>query len=280
VRGKTVGHLFLYHVECVEVERVEVERIEVEQEKPEVIRMIGSIGQSQTVADHIERYTIREDATAVIRDNEFRCIALSDQAAKMVDQMTEPGGVLGADDPISVRSGVQINGIDVDVYRTSWLGEQTTILLVSAENENAVSRTLQELSISKGTVEDFHCCRVEAGFPWYGIDIDKSNLPQELDRDSAAISFTKGCYLGQETVARLDAIGQVQRKLVRWSIQGTIPHPGETLSVGPKTVGRLTSIAKLATGETLALGFARRTHFEAGSSAAGGDGGEFTGTVL
>jgi folate-binding protein YgfZ len=54
----------------------------------------------------------------------------------------------------------------------------------------------------------------QAFFPWFGIDFSKENLPQEVDRDSSAISFKKGCYLGQETIARLDALGQVQKKLI------------------------------------------------------------------
>ena len=56
--------------------------------------------------------------------------------------------------------------------------------------------------------------RIEAGFPWYGPDISEKNLPQELARDQRAISFTKGCYLGQETVARIDALGHVNQTLV------------------------------------------------------------------
>ena len=56
--------------------------------------------------------------------------------------------------------------------------------------------------------------RVEAGTPYYGPDINDKNLPQEISRDSRAISFVKGCYLGQETVARIDALGHVNRTLV------------------------------------------------------------------
>src|SRR4029453_1620592 len=56
--------------------------------------------------------------------------------------------------------------------------------------------------------------RIEAGFPLFGRDITDDNLPQEVGRDAKAISFTKGCYLGQETVARIDALGHVNRSLV------------------------------------------------------------------
>lgn len=266
VRGKAIGHLFLYRVGSG---------------KSDLIRLIGPAGQSKQIVEHVDRYTIREDAAGIIRDNEFCGIVLCSSAAELILGCQMEGCQTG--DSTIVQSTCQIGEVDVTAYQTTWLGKGTAIVLVPAEEEATVSRTLQDLEISKGTMDDFHSRRVEVGFPWYGIDIDQSNLPQELDRDAEAISFTKGCYLGQETIARLDALGQVQRKLVRWSIQGAIPNCGETLSDHEKVVGRLTSIASLPSGETIALGFARRTHFEPGATAKGGDsssGTEFIGTVI
>lgn len=86
--------------------------------------------------------------------------------------------------------------------------------------------------------------RIEAGTPYYGPDISDKNLPQEIARDARAISFTKGCYIGQETVARIDALGHVNRTLVGVRFSGeTIPAPGAELSVDGKTVGAVTSAA-------------------------------------
>src|SRR5262249_52983757 len=61
--------------------------------------------------------------------------------------------------------------------------------------------------------ECFELLRIEAGTPVFGKDITEKNLPQEIGRDARAISFVKGCYLGQETVARLDALGHVNQIL-------------------------------------------------------------------
>ncbi len=86
-----------------------------------------------------------------------------------------------------------------------------------------------------------------------------------------------------EGVARLDALGQVQKKLVRWSISGGIPNTGATLVSGEKTVGRLTSVAADGQGGATAIGFARRSHFDPGATATGvieSTGAEFTGTVV
>ena len=67
-------------------------------------------------------------------------------------------------------------------------------------------------------------------------------MPQEVNRDAQAISFTKGCYLGQETVARIDALGHVNRKLagVRWHGSEML-QPGQELTVAGQAIGRVTS---------------------------------------
>ncbi len=69
--------------------------------------------------------------------------------------------------------------------------------------------------------------RIEAGLPIWGIDLTDENLAQEAGRTASAISFTKGCYLGQEPIARLDAMGHVNRELRSLRITGeAIPSPG------------------------------------------------------
>ena len=70
--------------------------------------------------------------------------------------------------------------------------------------------------------------RIEAGTPVFGKDVTEKNLPQEIGRDDRAISFVKGCYLGQETVARIDALGHVNQVL-----KGLVFEPRSILS-GPR----------------------------------------------
>ena len=109
--------------------------------------------------------------------------------------------------------------------------------------------------------------RIENQTPWFGNDIDDRNLPQELQRDEKAISFNKGCYLGQETVARIDAIGHVNHWLVglKFSEPNNAAIDGE-LSVGEKQVGRVTSVSPTPDGNgTIGLGFVRRMHAKEGA---------------
>ncbi len=112
----------------------------------------------------------------------------------------------------------------------------------------------------------FHASRIKHHLPLIGIDFDDKNFPQELDRDSKAISFKKGCYLGQETIARLDALGQVQKKLVRLRIKRssdntTNPTVGEKLFIADKEAGWITSLSNETSDTWVALGYVRRSAF-------------------
>jgi folate-binding protein YgfZ len=85
--------------------------------------------------------------------------------------------------------------------------------------------------------------RIEAGLPVYGKDFSDDNFPQEVSRDVHAISFTKGCYLGQETVARIDALGHVNRKLTGLLVDGPPTTTSAEVCDGDRVVGRASSSA-------------------------------------
>ena len=118
--------------------------------------------------------------------------------------------------------------------------------------------------------EAFDTARIEAGTPLFGRDITNANLPQEVDRNEQTISFTKGCYLGQETVARIDALGHVNQTLcgVRFQRQ-VVPEISTELMLDDKKVGRVTSATyspRLAA--PLALAYVRRGHNAVGAALA------------
>ena len=97
--------------------------------------------------------------------------------------------------------------------------------------------------------------RILAGLPRFGHDFTEANLPQEVDRNDQTISFNKGCYLGQETVARLDALGHVNKILRLLKIDGTEPPAlGAVVRVGTREAGEITSVGVTLGGEILALG--------------------------
>jgi len=83
--------------------------------------------------------------------------------------------------------------------------------------------------------------RIEAGIPWFGQDFGEANLPQETGQDEA-VSYTKGCYLGQEVVARLHYRGQASKVLCGLTLDvDEVPKPGATLGFEGRQAGTLTS---------------------------------------
>jgi folate-binding protein YgfZ len=96
------------------------------------------------------------------------------------------------------------------------------------------------LAFPDGTEADAEVVRVERGRPRYGVDIDDSTIPQEAGLNERAVSFTKGCYVGQETVARLYYRGKPNRRLLGLRLSAPAPT-GSELRLGEKVVGRLGS---------------------------------------
>ena len=99
--------------------------------------------------------------------------------------------------------------------------------------------------------------RIERGLPRFGVDFDGSNLPAEAGVVERAISFTKGCYIGQEPIVRLAHRGHANRELRRLRLD-EVPELPATLLEGEREVGRLTSSAGLPEGGAAALGYVRR----------------------
>jgi folate-binding protein YgfZ len=119
----------------------------------------------------------------------------------------------------------------------------------------------------QATEATFHALRIEAGTPLFGVDFDDRNFPQEVGRNEQAISFTKGCYLGQETVARIDALGHVNQQLTGVRFAGNrVPEPGSELMHAGKIAGHVTSATLSPQLQApLALAMLRREHAGIGS---------------
>ena len=275
VRGKMLGHVLAYR-------------------SATGYRMIGASGQSEKIVSHIDRYTIREDSHPSVEDNNWCGFVISGDSFAKCSIGTLPSREANNDSSLVYHHAtVDVGGISLNSYVVNWLGAAAVLLLTPRETSERVAASLtSEATILNDEVE-FHRQRTLAAIPWYGIDLDEKNLPQEADRDAETICFTKGCYLGQETIARLDALGQVQKKLVRWSLDAMV-SAGTTLDVDGKPVARLTSIAKVdpvpngassnpASAGYIAWAMTRRSHFGPGSSASGVDsvsGNAVKGTVL
>jgi folate-binding protein YgfZ len=112
----------------------------------------------------------------------------------------------------------------------------------------------------------WHALRIESGWPLYGVDFDGSHLPQEVSRNAQAISFRKGCYLGQETVARIDALGHVNKHLATVEATDEL-RAGDELSADEQIVGHFTSAAYSPRRKSwIGLAMLRRGHNEPGAT--------------
>jgi folate-binding protein YgfZ len=120
---------------------------------------------------------------------------------------------------------------------------------------------LQAEGVTAGTKETWEIARIESGRPEWGVDMDDSTLPQEANFDElGAISYTKGCYIGQETVARVHFRGHVNRFLrrLRFVTRPAPPKGAELVDESGKVIGEIRSSALSPRYGGVALGMVRR----------------------
>ncbi len=151
-------------------------------------------------------------------------------------------------------------------------------LLCDAADTSALAAALQEAGAVAVSEQATECLRIERGRPRYGIDLDDTVIPQEAGLNERAVSFTKGCYVGQETVARLFYRGKPNRQLRGLRLSGPA-QTGEELSFEGRVVGRTTSVASSPRFGPIALAFVRR-EAPVGAVVSVGEGGEVTGEVI
>lgn len=122
------------------------------------------------------------------------------------------------------------------------------------------------MTAGRDTVETL---RIEAGRPRFGVDMTTDTIPLEAGIEDRAISFTKGCYVGQEVIIRVmhRGHGRVARRLVRLVLTGSpLPSRGEKIFSGDRQVGEITSAAESpAAGAAMAMGYVHRDHAAPGT---------------
>ena len=90
----------------------------------------------------------------------------------------------------------------------------------------------------------YEMLRIDAGEPRFGTDVNEKTIPQQTSLVGVAVAFDKGCFLGQELVARIDSRGgNVPKRLMRLDFEGEAPEPGASVTVGGREVGKVTSVA-------------------------------------
>jgi len=168
----------------------------------------------------------------------------------------------------SLRAHVRgtVAGVDVRLARTPGLGAPGVELHVPVQSADAVWKALEEAG--GGTIPRYlgwsaaEALRIEGGIPRHGAEITGEEFPQEARLDDA-IDYEKGCYLGQETVARIHYRGRVNRLLSGVVSDAPLPAGAELL-LSERTIGAVTSAAESPRRGPIALAYVRRDEADAG----------------
>jgi tRNA-modifying protein YgfZ len=198
----------------------------------------------------LEKMVIMDDVTITDRTEAWRVLP-----------MLGPGAAAAAD----------AHGAGLSRWVNKRRGAPALDLLAPAGGAEALRAAL----VAGGAVPldeaDLEALRIAGGVARWGAELDDSRLPMEAGLTADAISFTKGCYLGQEVVVRATSRGQIQRGLVLLALPPAA-GPGSRLSAAGAEVGAVTSAAETPDGRR-GLGYLRRAHWAAGTRLVT-DGGE------
>lgn len=206
------------------------------------------------VNPRLAQYT---EESAAVRDVGIFGVAARNVVGDMTGVNSTALGAL----PAYAHVRVIVDGAAVLVARVPDLELEGFELFVSADSYDSLWERALAAKATPGGLQTWEIARVEAGRPEWGIDIDESTLPQEANLEELhAISYTKGCYTGQETVARVHFRGHVNRHLRGLRTADTEPPltGAELFDATGKPVGDVRSAAASPRLGGIALGMVRR----------------------
>ena len=219
------------------------------------------------VAEAIDFYTFGEDvAVSDVTENTAMLALAGPGAAALVDALSDRRPRL---DPYASQD-LTIGGVDALLVRSDFLGAAEYELIAPAEQAPALWEALVTAGASHGLTpvgqEVLEAVRVERGVPSPGRELGEAYNPLEAGL-LHLVSFTKGCYVGQEVVTRLNTYQKVQKHLVGLTLEGEVlPSEGARIVEDGKQTGVVTSVAVSASlGGGIALAYVRKSHSEPGT---------------
>jgi glycine cleavage system T protein len=232
---------------------------------PSVFHLDAGPGMGERVIQHLDRYLISEQVKLANRTHDFAQLHLAGPRAREVLEQALGGKMPNL---VELQHATEtLAGARCQLRCHQPLGLLGYDLLCEKERAVAVWQALIAGGARPAGLEALNTLRIEAGTPVYGTDIDDTNLPQEVARVERTISFTKGCYIGQETVARIRTYGHVNRSLLGLKLAGAgAVSPGAKLFRAGKEVGHITSsVVSPKLGQAIALAIVRRGSHEPGT---------------
>jgi folate-binding protein YgfZ len=209
--------------------------------EPDAVLLVMDARAAAEARPHLERFVIMDDVTFEDRSAEVRILP-----------------VLGPD--AAARLEARAGGLPR--FPDGRRGAPCVDVLVPAGDAQALRAALVEAGAADLGADELEALRILGGLARFGADMDAARLPMEAGLTRAAISFTKGCYTGQEVVLRATARGHLQRGLVQLDLPAGA-GPGTPLVSGGQEVGAVTSAADTPEGR-VGLGYLRRAHWRAG----------------
>lgn len=215
------------------------------QRKPDTFLLDMAPGRSEKVLQHLNQFLISEQVELGGLPFEMGLLRLIGPRAAQI--VKDAGFTAVRSHPLTGLPGVDF--------------------LLPNEDEDAgfMFEKLIDGGAVKGSSETYNLLRIEAGLPEFGIDIDENRLAMEVNRPQA-ISYSKGCYLGQETIVMARDRGQVNRLLMGIKVSGNAAlAPGTKLFRGADEIGQVTSsVFSPRLSQVIALAYLRRGSWDAG----------------
>ena len=220
-------------------------------------------GSTEKFLQAIDKFLISEKAEFEASDEAYAILAV--QGPKAGEVLARVAGAALPRDPYA-HTLVSIAGAPVRVISRTEAVTPGFHCWTAPAQAAALWRALRDAGGVPVGADAAEILRVEAGLPAYGADVDDTVILPETRLD-ALVSYTKGCYIGQETVARVKYRGHINRGLSGLVLTGDeVPSRGDAVLAEDKEVGRITSaVRSIALGRAIALGYVRREHFEPGT---------------
>lgn len=218
-------------------------------------------GQAERLVKHLNHYLISEQAEIADVTGEYGLLRLAGPGAEQTVGRCfgKPLADLGVGQLRDLGAGIWVRRLDL-------LAMPTFDLFCSAGETTSLRERLLSVGDTLSDAQTYEVLRVEAGLPRIGIDMDENRFVVETGRIAQAISYAKGCYLGQEPIVMARDRGQVNRKLlgVRFD-DGPLPEPGSKLFRGTEEVGLVTSTVQSPRFGAIGLAYVRRGSQEPGT---------------
>ncbi len=249
-RARTLAHVFLYRLPP---------------EVPPTIWLDTGPGMGESVFAHLRRYLISEDVELTDRTPACAQLHLCGPEARAILEKTLGAAVELSDLQHELRP---FGAGTLQVRRHDLLNLPGYALLCPAEGAARLWEELRAAGATPAGQETYEVLRVEAGVPVYGAEMDENRFVVEVGRTTEAISYTKGCYLGQEPIVMARDRGHVNRTLLGLLLDegGPAPRGAKLLREGQE-VGQVTSsVVSPRLGQAVALAYVRRGHQEPGTA--------------